>query len=267
MALRLAAVLAAAIVTSCAHMTPASPCATVAQAVRADLASTGALRAGMNLQNSLFTVKNTSGELEGVAVDVMQELGRRLGVPVKYVMYETPGNVADDAANNKWDAAVLAIEPTRAKTIAFSPPMTEIQATYLVPPGSRFTKVSEVDSEGTRIAVSDKAGYELHLTRELKHAKLVRGKNTANTFEVFNQQKLDAIAGLRPLLLENRDKVPGARVLDGGFMRVNHGVGVPQGHSAGAAWVREQVEELARSGFVARSIGRHKVLGIAAVAG
>ena len=264
---RVAVVLAAFLITACAHMSSPPSASTVPQAVRAELAPTGVLRAGMNLQNNLFTVKDSSGELQGLAVDVLQELGRRLGVPVKYVMYETPGKVADDAANNKWDATVLAIEPTRAATIAFSPPMTEIQATYLVPQGSRFTKVADLDSPGTRIAVNEKAGYDLYLTRVLKQAKLVRGRNTPDTFRIFNEQKLDAIAALRPQLIENHAKAPGTRLIEGSFMTVNHGVGIPQGRSAGAAWVREQVEELVRSGFVARSIGRHKVVGISALAG
>ena len=256
MAFRSAVVFAAAFLAACAH-TRSTP-----DALRSELAPTGVLRAGMNLQNNLFTVKDSAGELHGVAVDVLQELGRRLGVPVKYVMYETPGKVADDAANGKWDAAILAIEPTRATTIAFSPPMTAIEATYLVPPGSRFTKVAELDSPGTRIAVNEKAGYDRYLTRTLKQAKLVRGRNTDDTFAIFNDQKLDAVAALRPQLLENQGKVPGSRLLDGTFMTVNHGVGIPQGRSAGAAWVQAQVEEMRRSGFIARSIERNKVKGL-----
>lgn len=251
------AIAAAALLAACAHAPPAP------DNVRSELAPTGVLRAGMNLQNNLFTVKDSSGELQGVAVDVLQELGRRLGVPVKYVMYETPGKVADAATHGEWDAAVLAIEPTRAATIAFSPPMTEIVATYLVPAGSRFTKISEIDSPGTRIALNEKAGYDLYLTRTLKHATLVRGKNTANTFAVFNEQKLDALAALRPQLIENQHKVPGSRLLEDGFMTVNHGVGIPQGRAAAAEWMRAQVDELNRSGFIARSIERHKVQGLA----
>ena len=89
-----------------------------------------------------------------------------------------------------------------------------------MPQGSRFTQVSQLDSPGTRIAVNEKAGYDLYLTRTLKQAQLVRGKNTADTFAVFGSQKLDAIAALRPQLLENQHKVPGSRLLDGGFMPV-----------------------------------------------
>jgi len=261
MPVRIAALIATALVAACVT----HPSSTAPQGVRSELAPTGALRAGMNLQNNLFTVKDSSGALQGVAVDVVQELGRRLGVPVTYVMYETPGKAADAAPSNEWDVSILAIEETRARVIAFSPAMTEIEATFLVPGSSKFTKVSEVDSPGTRIALNEKAGYDGYLTRTVKHAQLVRGKNTADTLRIFNEQKLDAIAALRPQLIENQGKVPGSRLLDGGFMTVNHGVGVPQGRAVAAEWVRAQIDDLNRSGFIARSIERHKVKGLTAV--
>jgi len=91
-----------------------------------ELAPTGKLRAGMNLGNNLFTRQSESGELLGVSVDLMQELAKRLGVSLEMVIYEQPGQVADDATKDVWDIAILAIEKTRAKTISFSPGMTEI---------------------------------------------------------------------------------------------------------------------------------------------
>ncbi|MEY4154278.1 MAG: hypothetical protein RLZZ278_1126, partial [Pseudomonadota bacterium] len=67
-----------------------------------ELAPTGKLRAGMNLGNNLFTRKNESGELLGVSVDLMQELAKRLGVSLEMVVYEQPGQVADDATKGVW---------------------------------------------------------------------------------------------------------------------------------------------------------------------
>ena len=85
------------------------------------LAPTGKLRAGMNIGNNLFTRQNEAGGLYGVSVDLMQELARSLDVPLEMVVYDQPGQVADDVGNDKWDVAILAIEQTRAKTILFLP--------------------------------------------------------------------------------------------------------------------------------------------------
>ena len=121
-----------------------------------ELAPTGKLRAGMNLGNNLFTCKNESGELLGVSVDLMQELAKRLGVSLEMVIYEQPGQVADDATKGVWDIAILAIEKTRAKTISFSPGMTEIEAGYVVHHGSTLKSTEEVDAKGMKIAAPAK---------------------------------------------------------------------------------------------------------------
>jgi len=207
-------------------------------------------------------VKDASGELQGVAVDVLQELGRRLGVPVKYVMYETPGKVADDASNDKWDASVLAIEPTRAATIAFSPPMTEIHATYLVRADSRFTKVTELDSPGTRIAVNEKAGYDLYLTREIRHATLLRAPSSPAVVDHFIQEKADVAANVKQQLEIDAKRLGGLRLLPGRFMVIQQAMGCQRSRGTEAATqLARFVEEMKSSGFVAEALARHKVEG------
>ena len=251
--------LATLILAACATMD------TDTAAARTALAPTGKLRAGMNLQNTLFTTKAPSGELQGVSVDVMRELGKRLGVPVEWVMYTTPGDVADDASSGKWDATILAIEASRAATITFAPPLTEIVATYLVPPGSRLARIEDVDAPGVRIAVSEKAGYDLYLTKALKNAELVRIRGTTASMEAFRDRKLDAVASLKPFLLDFAPKYPGSKVLEGRFMTVNHGVGTPKGRAAADAYLQRFTQDLVASGFIERSIERHRVVGLGAI--
>ncbi len=258
----MAITIATALVAGCAT----AP--TVTDAARKDLAPTGKLRAGMNLSNTLFTTKNTNtGELQGVSVDLMRELAKRLGVPVEFVVHPTPGEVADAVDRNTWDVTTLAIEQSRAKTIAFSPPMTEIEATYAVPRNSKITKVAEVDAKGIRISVPDKAGYELYLTRTIKNATLIKSKGTPAAVELFRNKGADALGGLRPALLDIMDKMPDARLLEGNFMTVNHGLGTPrQGRTgAGADYLKAFVEEMVATGFIARSIERNGIKGLSAV--
>jgi polar amino acid transport system substrate-binding protein len=243
-----------------------SGCATppnVPDAVRSELAPTGKLRAGMNLGNALFTTQDVAtGELRGVSVDVMRELASRLGVPVDFVIYATPGDVADASAAGTWDVAVLAIEQTRAEKIAFSPAMTEIEATYVVHKNSPLQSVDQVDTLGTRISAPDKAGYELYLTRTLRNATLVRAKGVQASINLFNERRADALAGLKPALLESMGKIPDGRLLEGKFMTVNHGLGIPRERPAAAEYLKAVVEEMKTSGFVARSIERHGVQGL-----
>lgn len=238
----------------------------VPEAARAELAPTGTLRAGMNLGNTLFTTKDaTSGELRGVSVDVMHELASRLGVPVTFVVHETPGDVADAVDKSTWDVAILAIAQARAQTIAFSAPMTEIEATYVVHRDSVLASVEQVDASGVRICAPEKAGYELYLTQTLRNATLVRARGVQASMELFNHRQADALAGLKPDLLNSMKKMPEARMLEGKFMTVNHGLCTPRARCAAAVYLNAFVEELNASGFVARSIERHGVQGLSAV--
>lgn len=255
-----ASALATLLIVGCA-ISPGVP-----DAARAELAPTGKLRAGMNLGNALFTTKDAvTGELRGVAVDLMRELASRLGVPVEMVVHATPGDVADAVGKGTWDVAILAIAQARAETIAFSPAITEIEATYLVHKDSVLRSVGQVDAPGIRISAPEKAGYELYLTQTLRNATLIRTKGTPASIDLFKERRADALAGLKPTLLESLARLPDARFVEGNFMTVNHGLGTPRERRAAAAYLKAFVEEMNASGFVARSIERHGIQGLSAV--
>lgn len=229
----------------------------------AELAPTGVLRAAVNLSNFLLvTGKSAAGDPEGVSPDMAREVANRLGVPVKYLPYKTPGELADAAAQGVWDIGLIGAEPQRAETIAFTAAYCEIEATYLVPAGSPLKSIADVDVAGVRIAVSGRSAYGLWLDRNIKRAQLIRSETLDNSFGQFVRDKLDALAGLRPRLITDVEKLPGARILDGKFMSVQQAIGTPRKNAAGAAFLREFVEEAKASGLVARLIERHKVRGL-----
>jgi polar amino acid transport system substrate-binding protein len=229
----------------------------------AELAPTGTLRAGINMANFLLVTGRTAdGDPQGVAPDMASEIAARLGVPVAYVPYASPGPLADDATNNVWDIGLIGAEPARAEHIAFTPAYVEIEATYLVPAGSPLQAISDVDKKGVRIAVSARSAYDLYLSRYLEHAELVRVEGLNAALDLFVTDKLDALAGLKPRLLSDVEQVPGARILDGRFTAVQQAIGIPRGREAGAAFLRDFVEEAKSSGLVARLIERHSVRGL-----
>jgi polar amino acid transport system substrate-binding protein len=242
---------------------PAKEPPRVSQQVIAELAPTGVLRTAINLANFLLvTGKDDAGNPVGVAADMAREMAQRLGVPVKYVTYKSPGELADAVEAGAWDIGLIGAEPQRAEKIAFSPAYVEIEATYLVPAGSSLQSLADVDKPGVRIAVMGRAAYGLWLDRNIKQAELVRTDSLASATEQFVRDKLDALAGLRPALLADAEKQSGARILDGKFMAVQQAVGTPRKNTAGAAFLRDFVEQAKASGFVAGLIERHKVRGL-----
>ena len=227
------------------------------------LAPTGVLRAGINMSNFLLVTGRTgSGDPDGVSPDMARALAERLGVPVKMVPFPTPGELADAAEDDVWDIGLIGAEPQRAEKIAFTLAYTEIEATYLVPPGSPIQSVEEVDRAGIRIAVSARSAYDLWLTRNIQNAELVRAQGLGGAFQLFVDEGLDALAGLRPALIGDVEKLPGARILDGRFSAVQQAIGVPRSRpGSAAAFVAEFVEEAKTSGLVASLIARHGVEG------
>lgn len=229
----------------------------------AQLAPTGVLRAGINLGNFLLvTGKAANGDPDGVSPDMAAEIARRLGVAVRYVVYPDPGALADAAEGGEWDIGNIGAEPQRAQTIAFSGAYCEIASTYLVPAGSPITSIRDVDRTGVRIATKGRAAYGLWLESNLEHATLLRTKSIDASFDAFVEHRLDALAGLRPRLEADVERLPGARVLDGQFSAVQQAVGTPRKNAAGAAWLAGVVEDLKVSGFVADLIARHEVKGL-----
>ena len=235
----------------------------MSQEVVSQLAPTGVLRAGINLSNFLLvTGRSAAGDPEGVSPDMAGAIATRLGVPIKYVPYKSPGELADAADTGAWDIGLIGAEPQRAAKIAFTAAYCEIEATYLVPEGSRLKAIADVDQRGIRIAVTGRSAYGLWLDRNIQHAQLVRSGSLDSAYEQFVRDRLDALAGLRPRLLTDVAKLPGARILDGQFTAVQQAVGTARANAAGARFLRALVEDAKASGLIARLIERHKVRGL-----
>ena len=231
--------------------------------IRNELASTGKIRAGINYGNFILATKDkATGESRGVAVDLANELGRRLGVPVEIVAYDSVTAMGDAAPSGAWDIAFLGSDPAREKIMSFTSAYIELDATYLVPGTSSLRNAAEVDRAGLRVTAAARANYELYLQRSLKQAKLESVANNDVALELLAAGKADALAGLKQGLLNMADKLPGSRVVEGRFMAVQQSIAVPKGRDAGLAYLRGVVEEAKASGLVARAVEKTGAKGV-----
>jgi polar amino acid transport system substrate-binding protein len=230
---------------------------------RAELAPTGVLRAGINLSNFLLvTGRSEKSEPVGVAPDMAKEIAASLGVPVAYVPFKSPGELADQAGKNVWDIGLIGAEPQRAAVMTFTAAYVEIEATYMVPAGSAIKSIAEVDKTGVRVAVSARSAYGLWLENNLKNATLIQVSGLDAAFNKFMEDKLDVLAGLRPGLLKDVEKAPGLKILDGKFTAVQQAVGTGKPNVEGAAYLSAFVEQAKKSGLVASLIEKHHVKGL-----
>jgi polar amino acid transport system substrate-binding protein len=232
-----------------------------------ELAPTGVLRAAINMGNFLLvTGRDPNGDPSGVSPDMAAAVAARLGVPVKYVPYARPGELADDAPKGLWDIGNIGAEPQRAAVINFTAAYSEIEATYLVPAGSPIKSVGEVDQPGKRIAVTARSAYGLWLENNVKQAELLQFDSADAAIKAFVDQKMDAYAGLRPGLLPVIEKLPGSRMLGGQFTAVQQAIGTPKKNTAAFSFLRDFVEESKKNGLIASLIDRHGVAGRLSVA-
>ena len=231
--------------------------------VRQQLAPDGVLRIAINLSNSLLVSgKSADGEWDGIAPDLARSIASALDLSLELVAFATPSEVIDAVDTGAWAVALVGAEPERARHIAFSEPYAEIEAGYLVPPGSKLGHVDEVDSAGHRIAAFQGSAYDLWLRSNLRHATLVHAKSFAETFQRFKSEGIEALASLKPKLLADQREWPGTRILPESFMSVQQSIGTSAGNREAAMFLQQFVQRAKKMELIESLIDKHEVTGL-----
>lgn len=231
--------------------------------LRNELAPNGKLRAAINLGNPALAKRDAKGEVAGITIDLGRALANRLGVEFVPVLYPNVGALVEGAKAGAWDVGFAAVDPARADTLEFTAPYMEVSVTLLVPAGSAIQSLADADRSGVRIGVGTRNAADLFLTRNLKQAELVRvADNLDAAVALLQAGRADVYASNREGLLGLRDKLPGFRIVEQRFYAVEHAIALPRGKKAGLTFVAAYVEELKRSGEVARAIERNALRGV-----
>jgi polar amino acid transport system substrate-binding protein len=226
----------------------------------ADLAPTGVLRASINLGNPVLA-QGSAAEPTGVTVDIAREVGARLGLPVELVCFDAARKSFEALTSGAADICFLAIEPAREAEVAFTAPYVEIEGVYAVPVDSPVLNPDDVDRPGVRVGVKRGSAYDLFLTRTLQNATVVRGDEGT---DVFRAEGLEVAAGIRQPITAFVAANPAFRVVEERFMAIRQAVGTTKGRRPETVdFLRELVEALKKSGFVAESLRRAGVSGVA----
>ncbi|MGY0485961.1 transporter substrate-binding domain-containing protein [Streptomyces sp. WG-D5] len=219
-----------------------------------DLAPTGVLRASINLGNPVLA-HGTPDEPSGVTVALAREVAARIGTPVRFLCFDAARKSYAAMADGYADLCFLAVDPDREKEVAFSAPYVHIEGVYAVPVGSEFAGADDVDRDGERIGVKKGSAYDLHLSRHLRHATVVRGTDGV---DVFHGEGLDVAAGIRqPLTAHVAARQDELRLLEPAFMTIRQAVGTTRDRAPRTvSFLSELVAELLASGFVAEELRR-----------
>lgn len=226
-------------------------------------APTGVLRACINLGNPILAGVDARSQPVGISVDLAGALAKRLGVELELVVVDAAGKSVETVTNEQADVGFFAIDPRRAATIGFTSPYVLIEGYYLVRDASPVKTNADVDRSGTRVVVGQGSAYDLFLTRELKHAEIVRAPTSPAVIKTFIETGCEVAAGVKQQLEQDVANLTGYRLLDERFMVIRQAMGAPITRGEGAlVYLKTFVEDMKREGFVADAMKRHGITGV-----
>lgn len=234
-----------------------------ADIVRA-FAPTGRLRASINTGNPILAAPDAAAGAKGVSVDLARGFAERLGVPLELVVFDTAAKSVDAITQEQADIGFFAIDPKRGEGIHFTGPYVLIEGCYAVRSDSPLSANEQVDVAGSRVVVGQGSAYDLFLSRELKHAQILRAPSSPAVVDFFVEQNADVAAGVKQQLEADARRLGGLRLLPGHFMVIRQAMGCPRGRGEAAARaLSDYVEAMKASGFVAEALLRHGINGAA----
>jgi polar amino acid transport system substrate-binding protein len=225
----------------------------------ADLVADGEIRVGLFLPQ--YALEAASGGLKGVgtgllAIELTQIIAGRLGISARVVQYPAPNEAIGGLKKDTCDVVFLGIAPSRAAEVDFAPAIFQFDYSFLLPPGSAITSVTEADRTGVRIGIVDGHASALALRSIIKHAQLIGAELPDETFDLLKQGKVDALAFPRDHVLEFASRLPGSQVLAKGYGINRVGIAVRKSRPGLLAYCSEFSREVLDSGAVQSIIDR-----------
>jgi len=113
----------------------------------------------------------------------------------------------------------------------------EFEYTLLVPAGSSIRRFADADQVGIRIAAVRNHASTNTLAPLMKRAELVYAETPDPTFDLLRDGKADAMASVRPTLLDYSAQLAGSRVLEDHYGANLNRVVILKGNPARLAYI------------------------------
>ena len=238
---------------------------TIDSSTLSSFAPTATLRVGINLGNPILANEELNTKrLYGVTIDIANEIGKRISLPVQLIPFKTAGATVDAVKTGEIDLVFVAIDPVRGADISYTPAYIQIEGAYMVKANSSINNNEEVDAVGNEIVVGKGSAYDLYLSREIKHATLLRAASSQAVVDDFMSGQGNVAAGVKQQLESDAKRYEGLRMLPGRFMVINQAIGIPKArtqYEVATAYLSDVIAELKQSGFIAEAMKRHNIQG------
>ena len=224
------------------------------------IAPTGVLRVGVNMSNFLLVnSKDKLGVIDGVSPGIGKKLAKELNISFEIVQFANPGLLADAVENNEWDIGNIASEKERGKTIDFSDPYVNIDANFLFREEDNFKNNNDIDQSGIKIAVFERSAYDLWLTENFKKAELIRVNSIEESHNLFKENKVNILAGLKPKLIEEMKKNNNYEMIQSPFTYIKQSIGIKKGNPEVLDFINKFISNNIKEGYIKSLLKQHNV--------
>ena len=224
------------------------------------IAPTGVLRVGVNMSNFLLVnSKDKLGVIDGVSPGIGKKLAKELNISFEIVQFANPGLLADAVDNNEWDIGNIASEKERGKTIDFSDPYVNIDANFLFREEDNFKNNNDIDQSGIKIAVFERSAYDLWLTENFKKAELIRVNSIEESHNLFKENKVNILAGLKPKLIEEMKKNNNYEMIQSPFTYIKQSIGIKKGNPEVLDFINKFISNIIKEGYIKSLLKQHNV--------
>ena len=224
------------------------------------LVPTGVLRVGINMSNFLLiNGKDSDGLPDGVSPDIGKRLARELKVECKLIQFKKPGLLADAVDENMWDVGNIACEKERRKTIDFTNPYVNIDANFMFRKKDNLKTNGDINLPGIKIAVLERSAYDLWLTENFKNVELIRVNTIEESHQLFREDKVNVLAGLKPKLIEEIKTNNDFQMINSPFTYIKQSIGIKKGNPEILYFLNKFITNLIKEGYVENLLKKHNV--------
>jgi len=227
-----------------------------ADPLKDEIAPTGKLRVAIAISpagGAFWCTRDEAGNVAGVPVDLGNEIGRQLSLPVEFVLHQNSGQITDAASKGTWDVTFLPQDAERMTRMAFGPVYEVADATYIVRPNSQVTSFASLDQPGVKVAAVNNTTTMRGAIAHLKNAKVTGYQTYDEIFGLLKGGEIDAFALSRDQLNAMATQIPGTRVLDETFKQTVTAVAVPPNHPQSLAFAVKFLNEAIANGTLRKA--------------
>ncbi|MAU47307.1 MAG: hypothetical protein CMP09_21345 [Yangia sp.] len=224
-----------------------------------DSTTAAPLRVALNHGNFLLVGRDEAGAAKGISVDLAHAFAASEGREPVFVEYNRAVDVSSSAEDDAWDVCFLAVDPERARTIAFTEPYVRIDGSYLAGPDCTAGDAHALVASGEKVGAVRGSAYSLTLQRKPGAEALELYETLQMALEALDRGEVQALAGIRQAMMHEAETRPGSRLLAPPFMEIRQAMAMPQGRPEASARLQAFLSEALRDGTVGDILERHGV--------